>query len=75
LLKGWSPTYVLVGARSYGKQWPDVRERIMALPDLRLIMAFEETPIYHDMGMGNWLPGYDRDWLVDRIYLYELMKD
>jgi hypothetical protein len=75
LLKEWSPTYVLAGAYSYGGQWAEVQEQIMARPDLRLVMVFDETPIYHDIGMGNWVPGYDREWVVDRIYLYELTKD
>lgn len=72
LLKSWGPKYVLVGARSYGEQWEDIQRRINEQSDLRLVAVFEDVPIFHDVNIWDLVPGYNRELIVDRIYVYEL---
>jgi hypothetical protein len=72
LLRTWGPKYVLVGSREYGSQWDQVQRGIAAYSDLRLVAVFDDTPVYHETGLWNWIPGYDRRLAADRTYVYEL---
>jgi hypothetical protein len=72
LLQTWGVRYVLVGAVSYGAQWPDVQQRISQLGDLRLVAMFDEEPGYHAGWLAQALPDFGRAFIVDRVYVYEL---
>jgi hypothetical protein len=74
LLQKWRVRYVLVGARSYGADWEGTLAEISTRPALRLREVFEDVPVYHDVGLWNWVPGYDRHWPVEQVYVYELLN-
>ena len=71
LLRDWGVRYVLVGAGSYGAQWPDVQRRIDRLGVLRLATTFDEESVYHSGWLSELLPDFGRAFIVDRIYVYE----
>ena len=74
LLHDWGVKYVLVGARSYGVQWPDIQRRISQFDTLRLVAVFDEEPLYHSGWLAELLPDFGRAFIVDRIYVYELRE-
>ncbi len=74
LLESWGVRYVLVGARSYGAEWEQTQQAIAAQPDLGLATILDDEPVYHDVGLWNCVPGYDRTWVVDQIWVYELAR-
>ena len=63
LLRRWEVRYVLVGSRSYGAAWPEV-ERVLTLDD---------EPIYEGDRLLHLLPGTEQAFIVDRIYVYEVL--
>ena len=76
LLKSWAPQYVLIEAREYaeryGVQWEEAQRDIAAQPDLRLVAVFDDVPVYHDVSLWDWVPGYDREIADEQVYVYEL---
>jgi hypothetical protein len=73
LLREWGVGYVLVGAESYGAQWPNVQRRIDQFEALRLVAMFAEEPVYHSGWLAESLPDFARTFQVDRIYVYRLV--
>jgi hypothetical protein len=72
LLRDWGVRYVLVGAKSYGTQWPNLQRRLAQVPALRLAMVLDEQPIYHSGWLSEALADFGRAFVVDRVYVYEL---
>lgn len=73
LLREWGVGYVLVGAESYGAQWPAVQRRIDQFEALQLVATFAEEPVYHSGWLAESLPDFGRAFQVDRIYVYRLV--
>jgi hypothetical protein len=73
LLKQWAVRYVLVGSRSYGESWPQIREALSAASTLRYVLALDDHPIYEGDRLLHLLPGTERAFVVDRIYVYEVL--
>jgi len=77
LLKSWGVRYVLVGARSYeainGEPWDAFEQSLLALPGLRYVLALDDLPIYNGDRLLQLLPGTERAFAVDRIYVYEVL--
>jgi hypothetical protein len=73
LLREWGVGYVLVGAESYGAQWPDVQRRIDQFEALQLVATFAEEPVYHSSWLAESLPDFGRTFQVDHIYVYRLV--
>ena len=46
--------YVLVGARSYGEQWPAL-QRALETGGLREVAAFEDKPLFHGDRLLKWV--------------------
>jgi len=72
LLRSWGVGYVLVGAESYGAQWPDVQRRIGQFDALQLVETFVEEPVYHSEWLAEALPDFGRAFILDRIYVYQI---
>jgi hypothetical protein len=72
LLKAWGVEYVVVGARAYGQQWPEIRERLDQFSALQLVAEFDEKPVYHSGWLAESLPDFERSLVVDHIYVYTL---
>jgi hypothetical protein len=72
LLQEWGVKYVLVGAKSYGAEWPAVERRIGEFAALRPVAAFDEKQVYHPGWLAKALPDFGRAFIVDRVYVYEL---
>jgi hypothetical protein len=73
LLKSWGVRYVLVGARYYGAKWAQLEQDCSATPGLRFIRAIDDVPSYTGDRVLHWLPGTERAFIVDRIYVYEVL--
>jgi len=73
LLKEWGVRYVLVGARSYGTAWPQLEDELSAASDLRHVLTLEELPIYEGDRILHLLPTAERAFIVDLIYVYEVL--
>jgi hypothetical protein len=74
LLRDWGVRYVLVGAKSYGTQWPDLQRRIAQADALHLTAVFDEEPVYHSGWLSESLPDFGHAFVVDRVYVYELRR-
>jgi hypothetical protein len=72
LLKSWDVEYVLVGARAYGQEWPEIRERLDQFDALQLVATFDEEPVYHSGWLTESLPDLQRSLVADQIYVYRL---
>jgi len=72
LLRDWGVRYVMVGADSYGAEWPEVQRRISQLDALDLVATFDEEPRYYSGWLSELLPDFGRAFIVDRVYVYEL---
>lgn len=72
LLREWGVGYVLVGAESYGAQWPDMERRIGQFDALHLVATSAEEPVYHSAWLAESLPDFGRAFIVDQVYVYEL---
>ncbi|MGC8786316.1 MAG: hypothetical protein ACP5Q1_02695 [Anaerolineae bacterium] len=73
LLKRWGVRYVLVGARNYGSEWARIKQELDRAPDLRYVIAMDDVPIYEGDRILHLLPGTERSFIVDRIYVYEVL--
>ena len=73
LLQHWGVRYVLVGSRSYGEAWPQLWEDLSANSSLRHVLTLDDLPIYEGDRVLHSLPGSERAFTVDRIYLYEVL--
>jgi hypothetical protein len=73
LLKGWGVRYVLVGARYYPATWAQLERDCSAAPGLRYVVTMDDVPIYEGDRLLHWLPGTERAFIVDRIYVYEVL--
>lgn len=74
LLRDWGVRYVLVGARSYGAQWPQLKQECATAPALRHVLTVDDAPVYEGDRVLRLLPGTERAFLVDRIYVYEVLR-
>jgi hypothetical protein len=72
LLRDWGVRYVLVGARSYGSQWPEIQQRLAQFDELALVAVFEESPVYHSGWLAKALSDLGQTLILDRIYVYRL---
>ena len=72
LLRDWGVKYVLLGAGSYGEQWPDIQRRISQFEALHWLATFDEEPLYHSGWLAESLPDFGRAFIVDRVHVYEL---
>jgi hypothetical protein len=72
LLQDWGVRWVLVGAESYGAEWPAVQQRLEQADALRLVATFDEEPAYHTGWLAAALPDFGRAFIVDRVYVYEM---
>ena len=72
LLRDWGVKYVLVGAKAYGAQWPDIQRRLEQFDSLQLVATFAEEPMYHGGWLAKSLPDFGRAFLVDDLCVYTL---
>lgn len=73
LLRDWDVRYVLLGADSYGERWPELEDALAASSGLRHISTFDDQPIYRGDRLLHLLPGTEQAFVVDRIYVYEVL--
>jgi hypothetical protein len=73
LLKSWGVRYVLVGSRYYGATWPQFEQDCSAAPGLRYVLTMDDVPIYEGDRVLHLWPGAERAFIVDRIYVYEVL--
>jgi hypothetical protein len=73
LLRDWGVRYVLLGATSYAERWPQLEGALLASPGLRYVRAFDDQPIYEGDRLLHLLPGTEQAFIVDRIYVYEVL--
>lgn len=73
LLKRWEIRYVLVRSQSYGELWPRLEEDLGVRAELRYVLNLEDTPIYEGDRVMRALPGTESAYVVDRIYVYEVL--
>lgn len=72
LLREWGVGYVLVGAESYGAQWPEIERRIGQFDALHRVATSAEEPVYHSAWLAESLPDFGRAFIIDQVYVYEL---
>jgi len=72
LLQEWGVRYVLVGAQSYGAQWPEIQQRLGQFEELALAAVFDQVPVYHSGWLTEVLSDLSHTLIVDRIYVYRL---
>ncbi len=73
LLKSWGVRYVLVGSRYYGATWAQLERDCSAAPGLRFVRTIDDVPAYAGDRLLHLLPGTERAFIVDRIYVYEVL--
>ena len=73
LLQNWNVRYVLLGSRTYGQAWPDLERACDETPGLRYVRAIEDEPVYSGDRVLRWIPGNQAAFLVDLIYVYEVL--
>ena len=73
LLRTWGVRYVLLGADSYGAAWAQIQARLTDAPGLRYVLTLDDRPIYEGDRLLHLLPGTERAFVVDRIYVYEVL--
>jgi hypothetical protein len=84
LLRSWGVRYVLVGARSYGSEWPAVQQRMEAIEGLTEVAVFADQPLFHgdrllkyvrptrDVPATELISGDQRAYLDDEVHVYVL---
>ncbi len=72
LLNEWGVRYVLVGADSYGDNWPEMERALMEVPSLQRVAAFREVATYHEGWFARQLSDFGRAFVVDTVYVYEM---
>jgi hypothetical protein len=72
LLRQWGVAYVVVGAESYGREWPQIERRLQQSEALQLVATFREAPVYHSGWLAELLPDFGRAFIVDQLYVYRL---
>lgn len=73
LLRSWNVRYVLLGSRTYAEAWPDLERDCNESPGLRFVLTLEDESVYSGDRVLRWLPGTDAAFLVDLIYVYEVL--
>jgi len=74
LLKVWGVRYVLVGSRSYGSAWSQMEQALSSADSgLRLAVQMDDLPVYAGDRVLRLLPGTERAFVVDRVYVYEVL--
>jgi hypothetical protein len=73
LLKSWGVRYVLVGSQSYGTDWPRIESACARASGLRYVLQAEDAPVYEGDRVLRWIPGTWRAFIVDRVYVYEVL--
>ncbi len=84
LLRSWGVKHVLVGARSYGEQWPAIQSALAALPALEEVAVFEDQPVFHgdrllelvrpsaSVPATELIGGKRRAYLQDEVHVYAI---
>jgi hypothetical protein len=73
LLKSWDVRYVLVGSRYYGQDvWRQLESTLSSSSLLRYVQAFDDVPVYSGDRVLHLIPGTERAFIVDRVYVYEV---
>nr|MBC7244097.1 hypothetical protein [Chloroflexota bacterium] len=72
LLKQWGVRYVLVGAYSYGANWPQLERELATASGLKYVLVMDDVPIYEGDRILRLLPGTEPAFIVDRVYVYEV---
>lgn len=73
LLRSWNVRYVLVGSRTYGQAWPELEHACNEAAGLRYVLKLEDEPVYSGDRVLRWIPGTRAAFLVDLIYVYEVL--
>ena len=73
LLRSWGVRYVLVGSDYYGATWGQLEQDCSVAPGLRFVRTMDDAPIYAGDRLLHLLPGTERAFIVDRIYVYEVL--
>lgn len=73
LLREWDVRYVLVGARSYEEEWPQVAVSLLGISSLRHVITLDDLPSFEGDRLLHLLPGTERAFVVDRIHVYEVL--
>jgi len=73
LLAAWGVRYVLVGAGSFGAAWPQLQQNLAHSSAVRHVATFDDRPIYAGDRLLGLLPGTEQAFVVDRIYVYEVL--
>ena len=73
LLKSWGVRYVLLGSRTYGDAWSELERACSESPGLRHVQTLEDEPVYSGDRVLRWIPGTQAAFLVDLIYVYEVL--
>jgi hypothetical protein len=73
LLRDWDVRYVLLGARHYGEDWPALEAALSTSPGLRHVITLDDQPIYEGDRLLHLLPGTEQAFVVDRIYVCEVL--
>jgi hypothetical protein len=71
LLQKWGVRYVLVGAGSYGSEWPEVQRRLGDFPALHAVAQLGDEVVYHPGWLAETLPDFGRAFITDEVYVYE----
>jgi hypothetical protein len=73
LLKSWGVRYVLVGSKYYGADWPLLETELGASSHLRHVLAVDDEPRYEGDRVLHLMPGTEGVFVVDRIFVYEVL--
>jgi hypothetical protein len=84
LLRRWGIRYILVGARSYGAEWPGLEPVLAKTPALEEVVVLQDVPLYHgdrllalvpstsDVPSTELVGGERAAYLNDEIHVYKL---
>jgi hypothetical protein len=73
LLKSWGVRYILVGSEYYGADWPSLHGALQASPNLRYVLTADDEPRYQGDRVLRLQPGAETAFIVDRIFVYEVL--
>ncbi|MBN1400128.1 MAG: hypothetical protein JXA74_04780 [Anaerolineae bacterium] len=86
-LRSWRVRYVLVGAHSYGPEWPRIEARIAELEGLQAIGVWQDRPLFRgdrllhlvepraDVPSTELINGDRQAFLNDQIHVYEIRQE
>ncbi len=73
LLKTWGVRYILVGSRHYGVDWPQLASELESSSHLRHVVTLDDQPRYQGDRVLHLQPGAERAFIVDRVFVYEVL--